>query len=76
MSAFVWRSADNTKTYMTSIPNDPNVPAGYVLTSGSDGAPDAALKTFEGNQMSGGYPAYNSYSDGSTSNGILGGNNK
>lgn len=75
MSAYVWLSPDNTIKYMTSILNDPNVPAGYVLTSGSDGAPDAALKTYEGGLASGGYPAYNGYTDGSGTganpNGIL-----
>lgn len=77
MSAFVWLSADNKTKYMTSLPNDPAPLAlGYHLTSGSDGAPDAALKTYEGGLMSGGYPSYNSYSDGSTSNGILGGGNR
>ena len=78
MSAYVWLSSDNRTKYMTSIPNDP-IPLGlgYHLTSGSDGAPDAALKTLEGNLMSGGYPAYNGYDDpGSTTNGILGGNNR
>ena len=32
--------------YVTALANDGNVPAGYILTSGSDGAPDAALQTY------------------------------
>lgn len=76
MSAYVWLSSDNTVKYYTSIPNDPIPTAlGYTLTSGSDGAPDAALKTYEGGLASGGYPAYNGYTDGSgigpNPNGIL-----
>lgn len=69
--AFVYKSADNTKTYWSAVPNDPNVPAGYVLTSGSDGASDSALQTYVGGQWSGGFPAYNGYSDGSATNGSL-----
>jgi len=43
----VWLSPTNTKVqYVTAIVNDPNVPAGFILTSGSDGAPDAALQQF------------------------------
>lgn len=61
MSAYVWRSADNKKVYMTAVADDPNAPAGYVLTSGSDGAPDAALKTYTGGLASGGFPQYWGY---------------
>lgn len=32
--------------YVTALIGDPNVPAGYVLTSGSDGAEDSALQQF------------------------------
>lgn len=75
MSAYVWVNLTTKLRYMTAIPNDPNVPAGYVLTSGSDGAPDAALKTYTGGLASGGYPAYSGYGNGeglgSNPNGIL-----
>lgn len=56
------------------------MPAGYVLTNTSDGSwqgadsvNDQNLQKFVGNLWSGGYPAYNGYSDGSATNGILGG---
>jgi hypothetical protein len=68
-------------TYVTSVPNDPNVPAGYVLTNTSDGSwqgadsvHDQNLQTYVGGLASGGYPTYSGYSDGSTNNGHLGGN--
>lgn len=44
--------------YVTAIANDPNVPAGWILTGGSDGAPDAALQTMRAGINSGGFPAY------------------
>lgn len=45
----VWVSpTNNAVQYVTALVNDPNVPAGYILTSGSDGAPDQALQTFVG----------------------------
>ena len=47
MPRLVWLSPTNTKVqYVTAIVNDPNVPAGFILTGGSDGAPDAALQQF------------------------------
>jgi hypothetical protein len=49
---------DWSQLYVTGFYGDPNVPAGYVLESGSDGAPDAALIQFMGGQNSGGFPAY------------------
>lgn len=79
MSAYVWVNSSNPRlTYMTSTPNDPNAPAGYVLTNTSDGSwqgvngtDDQDVQLYKGGLMSGGYPAYNGYTDGSTSNGIL-----
>jgi len=57
-----------------------NVPAGYVLSNTSDGSAqicdgvtDQDLQTFVGGLWSGGFPAYNGYTDGSATNGILGG---
>jgi hypothetical protein len=47
MPRLVWVSPTNFKVqYVTGQINDPNVPAGYILTSGSDGAPDEALQQF------------------------------
>lgn len=49
MPRLVWLSPTNTKVqYVTALVNDPNVPAGFILTSGSDGAPDQALQQFVG----------------------------
>lgn len=47
MPRYVWLSPTNFKTqYVTAIRNDSNVPAGFILTSGSDGAPDQALQQY------------------------------
>lgn len=44
---FVWLNPNNLKQqYVTAIRNDPNIPAGYILTSGSDGAADEGLQQF------------------------------
>jgi len=59
MAKYVWLNTANLRQrYITSIADDPNVPAGYVLSSGSDGAPDAALRQFTAGINSGGFPAY------------------
>lgn len=79
MSAYVFVQASNPRNqYMTSNPNDPNVPAGYVLTTTSDGSAqivdgehDQNVRTYTGGLWSGGFPAYNGYTDGSATNGIL-----
>lgn len=49
---------DYALKYVTALVNDPGVPAGYILTSGSDGAADAALQQYVAGINSGGYPAY------------------
>jgi len=47
MPRLVWVNPVNFRlTYVTAINNDPGVPAGYVLTSGSDGAMDSALQQY------------------------------
>ena len=82
MPRLVWVQASNPKNkYITTIANDPGVPAGYVLTNTSDGSAqiadgvtDKQMQTYVGGLWSGGFPAYNSYSDGSATNGHLGGN--
>lgn len=59
MPRLVWANPnDYSQMYITALINDPNVPAGYVLESGSDGAPDAALQEYEAGTNSGGFPAY------------------
>lgn len=59
MAKYVWLNSTNLKQqYVTSIAADPNVPAGYILTGGSDGAPDAALQQYVAGVNSGGFPAY------------------
>lgn len=43
----VWVNPANFRQqYQTALVNDPNVPAGYILTSGSDGAEDSALQQY------------------------------
>jgi hypothetical protein len=43
MPRIVWVNASNTKQlYVTALVNDPNVPAGYVLTNTSDGSAQIA----------------------------------
>lgn len=46
------------QVYYTTIPNDPGVPAGYVLEGGVDGAPDRDEQFFVAGTCSGGYPRY------------------
>ena len=47
MSRLVWLNPNNFhQQYVTAIVNDPNVPAGYILTGGSDGAADSALQQY------------------------------
>lgn len=47
MPRLVWVSNVNPRVqYVTALLNDPNVPANYTLTSGSDGAQDSALQQF------------------------------
>lgn len=67
--------------YVTTNASDANVPAGYVKTTtsdgsflGVDGVTDDNSQRYVGGLWSGGYPAYNGYSDGSATNGKLGGN--
>lgn len=81
MPKLIWLSADNKRRYVTTIVNDPNVPAGYVLTNTSDGSgqivdgkTDGDLQTYVGGLWSGGYPAYDGNGDKSGTNGHLGGN--
>lgn len=59
MAMYVWVSNSNAKLrYYTSLQYDPNTPANYTLTSGSDGARDEAVQVFVAGVNSGGFPAY------------------
>lgn len=44
--------------YVTALQNDANVPAGWILTGGSDGAADSQIQTLQAGINSGGFPAY------------------
>ena len=58
-AAYVWVNPANYKQrYYTSTPNDPGVPAGWVLTGGSDGAADMPVMQYQAGINSGGFPAY------------------
>lgn len=47
MPRLVWVNPANFRQqYVTALVADPNVPAGFILTSGSDGATDAPLQQF------------------------------
>lgn len=81
MARIVYVKPGTRLQYVTTIANDPNVPAGYVKTNtsdgswqGVDGATDDNSQKYVGGLWSGGYPAYNGYTDGSATNGKLGGN--
>lgn len=53
MPRYVWLNPnDYHQSYVTALANDPGVPAGYILTSGSDGAADAALQQYVAGQNS------------------------
>lgn len=60
MALYVWVNPNNFKSpnYQTCIANDPNVPAGYILTGGSDGAQDMPSQQYVAGINSGGFPAY------------------
>ena len=66
MPRIVWVNPANPKQqYVTSIPNDANVPAGYQLSNttdgswqGVDGIHDQDLQVYVGGINSGGYPTY------------------
>ena len=74
MPGFWWAdpNAPHNKYHAKDI-NDPDVPAGYVFISGSDGSLDRPFQTFKP-YWSGGFPAYGSTDTGGTftktSNGI------
>lgn len=81
MSLFVFVNPANPKQKLyTSNQQDPAIPAGWVQTNTSDGSwqgvdgkTDQNLQQYQGGLWSGGFPAYDGYTDGSATNGILGG---
>jgi hypothetical protein len=84
MSAYCWVDPANPRNrYYTAVHDDPNHPVTYILSATSDGScqcvdglTDKNVRQYTGGLWSGGYPPYNGYSDGSASNGILGGGNR
>lgn len=78
MGYYVWLSPTNQRLkYVTMLAVDPNVPAGYFLTSGSDGTADQPQQQYKAGVNSGGFPAYTNDANQTASqpnwpNGILG----
>ena len=59
MPILIFYNPNNTKQqYQTISASDPNIPAGYLNSQGSDGAIPAALKVYTAGINSGGFPAY------------------
>jgi len=65
MPRIVWIKPGTKLTYITTITNDPNVPAGYLLSNTSDGSgqfadgvTDQNMQTQVAGVNSGGWPAY------------------
>ncbi len=70
MSRYVWVSSTDTRSrYYTDVAADPNAPAGYVLSSSTDGSADRDFKTFSAGAYSGGYPAYGTPDQAGTGSG-------
>lgn len=53
-----YNPANPAQQYQTITLSDPNIPAGWLNTQGSDGAQPAALKQYTAGINSGGFPAY------------------
>ncbi len=77
----VYVNPANPKQQMVTTQLGLGVPTGWILSNTSDGscqcvdgATDQNLQVFVGGLWSGGYPAYNGYTDGSATNGKLGAN--
>ena len=70
MSRYVWVSSTDTRSrYYTDVAADPNAPAGYVLSSSTDGSADRDFKVFEAGNYSGGWPPYGNAADAGTGSG-------
>lgn len=78
MPIYVFYNPANPKQQYTTLnPADPNIPAGYLDSQGSDGATPERTQQFVAGINSGGYPAYTGDATQSTAtpnwpNGILG----
>lgn len=71
MSGYVWIQPGTKNRYVTAVPNDPNVPAGYILSNTGDGSlqcvdglTDQNMQTLKAGLASGGFPSYYGYTDG------------
>jgi hypothetical protein len=53
----VYRDPNTGFTYITTVPNDPNVPANYVRV-GTDGSFDRPMQTYQPGGASGGFQSY------------------
>ena len=53
-----YNPANPKQQYQTISASDPNIPAGWLNTQGSDGAIPMALKVYSAGQASGGFPPY------------------
>lgn len=61
MPIYIWYDPNNpANQYMTATDPDPNVPAGYVYSQGSDGAQPMPMQVYVAGINSGGYPPYTS----------------
>lgn len=61
LGSYVWihpTAPTRTNQYKTMLANDPGVPAGYILTSGSDYAADERQQSLVAGVNSGGFPSY------------------
>jgi hypothetical protein len=74
MGYYVWLGPVKGQKYTTMLASDPNVPAGYVLTSGSDGGSDEHQQVYKAGVNSGGFQKYGDLTTNPTwPNGILNG---
>ena len=53
-----YNPANPKQQYQAISASDPNIPAGYLNTQGSDGAIPEALQVYEAGVNSGGFPKY------------------
>jgi|GEM_PF-5545987 len=53
-----YNPANTSQQYQTISASDPNIPAGYLNSQGSDGAIPEALKVYTAGINSGGFPSY------------------
>ena len=75
MGMFCYLNPANQKQrYWTMSTTDAGIPAGWVLTSGSDGGSDEHQQVYKAGINSGGFPSYGDLTTNPTwPNGIMGG---